>query len=163
MAQFLKRKRTLCLYFFPNIFRSPWNTHENFREYSLHLCVICSLSGPPLLKQSWHFPATPHFRNSYLSFLFWTCCGIMEAKSFLNYYYLTPGRTGKFIPPQRHKARGGGGGRWWWNPSLEFWYVAFSGKPLIFSTRWGIFSGWWRYWRPVTSPTMSSILDFTKN
>lgn len=35
----------------------------------------------------------------------------MEAKSFLNDYYLTPGRTGKFIPPQRHKARGGGGGK----------------------------------------------------
>ena len=34
----------------------------------------------------------------------------MEAKSFLNDYYLTPGRTGKFIPPQRHRARGGGGG-----------------------------------------------------
>ena len=62
----------------------------------------------PLLKQSWHFPATPHFTNSYLSFLFWTYCGIMEAKSFLNDYYLTPGRTRKFIPPQRHKAKGVG-------------------------------------------------------
>ena len=28
----------------------------------------------------------------------------------------------------------------------------FSGKPLIFLTRWGIFYGWWRRWRPVTSP-----------
>ena len=40
---------------------------------------------------------------------------------------------------------------------------AFSGKPLIFLTRWGIFYGWWRCWRPVTSPTMVAILDFTKN
>ena len=39
----------------------------------------------------------------------------------------------------------------------------FSGKPLIFLTRWGIFYGWWRCWRPVTSPTMVAILDFTKN
>ena len=33
----------------------------------------------------------------------------MEAKSFLNDYYLTPGRTPKFIPPQRQKAKGVGG------------------------------------------------------
>ena len=56
----------------------------------------------------------------------------------------------------------------------SFLYVAvfwndftFSGKPLIFLTRWGIFYGWWRCWRPVTSPTMvailAAILDFTKN
>ena len=32
--------------------------------------------------------------------------------------------------------------------------------PLIFSTRWGIFYGWWRCWGPVTSPTMVAILDF---
>ena len=56
MAQFLKRKRTLCLYFFPNIFRSPWNTHENFREYSLRLCVICSLSGHPYWNSRDIFP-----------------------------------------------------------------------------------------------------------
>ena len=59
-------------------------------------------------------------------------------------------------------------------PPLSFGYVAvfwndftFSGKPLIFLTRWGIFYGWWRCWRPVTSPTMvailAAILDFTKN
>ena len=35
----------------------------------------------------------------------------MEAKSFLNDYYLTPGRTRKFIPPQRHKAKWGEGGK----------------------------------------------------
>ena len=27
----------------------------------------------------------------------------------------------------------------------------FSGKPLIFLTRWGIFYGWWCCWRPVTN------------
>ena len=42
----------------------------------------------------------------------------------------------------------------------SFWYAAvfwndfvFSRKPLIFLTRWGIFYGWWRCSRPVTSPT----------
>ena len=47
-------------------------------------------------------------------------------------------------------------------PPRSFWYVAvfrnvfaFSKKPLIFLTRWGIFYGWWRCWRPVTSPTGS--------
>ena len=43
----------------------------------------------------------------------------------------------------------------------------FSRKPLIFLTRWGIFHGWWRCGRLVTSPTMvailAAILDFTKN
>ena len=38
-----------------------------------------------------------------------------------------------------------------------------NGKPLIFSTRWGIFYGWWRCWGQVMSPTMVAILDFTKN
>ena len=28
---------------------------------------------------------------------------------------------------------------------------AFSEKPLIFLTRWGIFYGWWHCWRPVMS------------
>ena len=46
----------------------------------------------------------------------------------------------------------------------SFWYVAvfrndftFIGKPLILLTRWGIFYGWWRCWRPVTLPTMVAI------
>ena len=59
-------------------------------------------------------------------------------------------------------------------PPYNFWCVAvfrndfaFSGKTLIVSTRWGMFYGWWRCWRPVTSLTMvailAAILDFTKN
>ena len=40
---------------------------------------------------------------------------------------------------------------------------AFSGKPLIFSTRSGIFYGSWRCLRSVTSPNMVAILDFIKN
>ena len=59
-------------------------------------------------------------------------------------------------------------------PPLGFWYVAifqngfaFSRKPLIFFRRWGIFYGWWRCWRSVTSPNMvailAAILDFVKN
>ena len=35
---------------------------------------------------------------------------------------------------------------------------AVSGKPLVFSTRSGIFYGWWRCWRSVTSPNMVAIL-----
>ena len=65
-----------------------------------------------------------------------------------------------------HGGRGGVDG----TPPRSFWYVAvfwnaftFSGKPLIFLTRLGIFKGWWLCWRPVTSPTMVAILDFTKN
>ena len=34
---------------------------------------------------------------------------------------------------------------------------AFTEKPLIFLTRWGIFYEWWHCWRPVTSPTMVAI------
>ena len=51
---------------------------------------------------------------------------------------------------------GGGGG-----VGLFLKDFTFSGKPLIFSTRGGIFHGWWRCWGPVTSPTM--VLDFTKD
>ena len=65
---------------------------------------------------------------------------------------LTLGHTCKFKPPPCYK---GGGG--WMVPHLSSWYVAlfendfaFSGKPLIFSTRWwGIFYGWWHCWGPV--------------
>ena len=63
--------------------------------------------------------------------------------------------------------RGGGGSAW--NPSPEFLICCtilkrfYSGKPLIFLTRWGISKGWWLCWRPVTSPTMVAILAFTKN
>ena len=83
---------------------------------------------------------------------------------------LTLGRTCKFIPSPWYKGCGGAD----WAPSQSFWYCAvfgndfaFNGKPLILLTRWGIFYGWWRYWRPVTSPTIvtifAAILDFTKN
>ena len=73
--------------------------------------------------------------------------------------------------PPWYKGRGGGG----WvdgTPPQRFRYVAvavfrndfaFSGKPLIFLTRWDIFYRWWRYWTRVTSPTMVAILDFNKN
>ena len=63
--------------------------------------------------------------------------------------------------------RGGGGG---WNPLRSFWYVAvfwndfnFSGKPLFFLTRWGIFYGWWRCWRPVQQWSPSWILPKIRN
>ena len=80
----------------------------------------------------------------------------------INHWNLTLGRTR--IPPLCHKGQGG------MDPPLSFWYVAvfrndfaFSGKPLVFCTRWGIFYGWWCCWRSVTSPNMVAILDFIKN
>ena len=82
---------------------------------------------------------------------------------------LTLGRTRKFIPPPWYK---GGGGVVDETPPQSYVAVfrndfTFSGKPLIFSTRWGIFYGWWRCWRPVTLLTMvailAAILDVTKN
>ena len=57
---------------------------------------------------------------------------------------------------------------------FSFWYVAvfqqnfaFSGKPLIFSTQWGLFCGWWHCWISVTSQNkvaiLASRLGFIKN
>ena len=80
--------------------------------------------------------------------------------------HLTSGRTRKIIPPGKRRVDG--------TPSQSFWYVAvfrsdfaFTGKPLIFLTRWGIFYERRRCWKAVTSPTMvailAAILDFTKN
>ena len=47
---------------------------------------------------------------------------------------------------------------------LGFWHVAifrndfaFSGKPLILSTRWGILYGWWRWWRSVTVTVVATL------
>ena len=75
---------------------------------------------------------------------------------------LTLGRTSKFVPPSWYKAGGRGVDG---TPPQSSWYVAvfwndfaFSGKPLIFLTRWGIFFGWWRCWRPVTSPIRVTTL-----
>ena len=59
-------------------------------------------------------------------------------------------------------------------PPRSFCHVAvfrndftFSGRPLIFLTRSGIFYGWWRCWWPVTSPTtvaiLAAVFDFAKN
>ena len=70
-----------------------------------------------------------------------------------------------------HRGVQGGGGVLT-DPPLEFLKCcsilklndfAFSGKPLIFSTRSGIFYGSWRCLRSVTSPNMVAILDFIKN
>ena len=77
-----------------------------------------------------------------------------------------------FLLPQRGTRRRVADG----TPSRSFWYVAvflndfnFSGKPLLFLTRWGIFYGRWCCWRSVASPTMvpswppSWILSRIKN
>ena len=46
----------------------------------------------------------------------------------------------------------------WYKGEESFWHLqvflkdyTFSGEPLIFPKRWGIFYRWWRCWRPVTS------------
>ena len=52
-----------------------------------------------------------------------------------------------------------GGGRGWWNP-LPPW--VFDMLPFVFSTKWGVFCGWWRCWRSVTSPNMVAIMDFSR-
>ena len=63
--------------------------------------------------------------------------------------------------------QGGGGDG---TPARSFWCIAvfrndftLSRKPLIFLTRLSIFYGCWHCWRPVTSPTMVAISNFTKN
>ena len=87
--------------------------------------------------------------------------------------WLSKPRTYKQNHSPRRGTRGRGGGGCG-IPPRSFWYVAvfwndftFSANPLIFLTRWGIFYGWWRCWRPVASPTMvailAAILNFTKN
>ena len=55
-------------------------------------------------------------------------------------------------------------------PPLSFLHVAifwndfaFSGKLLIFSTRWGIFYVWWHCLRSVTSPNVVAIFDLSRN
>ena len=71
--------------------------------------------------------------------------------------------------PQCRTGRGEGGGGWW-NPFPEFLIYcsitrndfAFIGRSLIFSTRWVVLDGWWRFWKLVTSPTMVALY-FTKN
>ena len=91
---------------------------------------------------------------------------ILKFKSIPFDYLLTPGRTGKFIPPPWYK--GGVDGA---SPPLGIRYVAIfrnnfalNGKPWIFFL--GIFYGWWRCWRSLTSPNMvailATILDFIK-
>ena len=92
----------------------------------------------------------------------WYKRGLMENA------HLTLGRTRKVIPPSWYN-RGGGGGGWWTPLSYSFWYVALlrkdyiHWKALTFSTKLGTVYGWPRCWRPVTSPAMVAILDFTMN
>ena len=113
---------------------------------------------------------------------FWGKRGKMEAKkgekNLLSPIPLgRPDTQANSYPHLGTRGAGGGGGRWGevdGNPTRSFWYVAvfrndftFSGKPLIFLTRWSKFYGWWRCWRLVSSPTMvailAAILDFTEN
>ena len=42
---------------------------------------------------------------------------------------------------------------------LKRFYLQWKAFDLL--TRWGIFCGWWRYWRPVTSQTMVTIFCCT--
>ena len=101
-----------------------------------------------------------------ISWLSYSWCALKIFSVRKCFAYLILGSTHK---PHRGTR---GVGRGWVDgtPPLSFWYVAvfrkdftFSGKPLIFSKKWGDFHGSWRCWRPVTSPNMVAILDFTKN
>ena len=113
-------------------------------------------------------PFPPAWKLSALWF-FRTDSGYLHANpkpknAFCYYLILTLGRT------RSHTPNVGPVGKGWWNLPFGFWYVAvfwndfsFSGKPLIFPTRRGIFYGWWRFWRSVRSPNMVVILDLNKN
>ena len=77
-------------------------------------------------------------------------------------FFLTLGRTRQVTPRPRYKGKGG---RVVDGTLLYFLFVsvfrnnfAFSRKPLIFSTSWGIFYGWWHRWRTVRSTNMVTIL-----
>ena len=69
----------------------------------------------------------------------WQC-----VKEYLQIILINPGTHTQIHTPSRDTR----------TPPQRFWYVAvlrkdfaFSWKPLIFSTRWGIFYRWWRCWR----------------
>ena len=62
--------------------------------------------------------------------------------------------------PHRGTREGGGGGRWLMEPHRVFDMLQYSQTfpPLMtFSTRWGIFYGWWYCWRPVISPNVAIL------
>ena len=77
-------------------------------------------------------------------------------------------REFRFIFARHHYKEGSGGvdGRLWYVVVFRNDF-AFSGKPLIFATRWGIFYGWWPFRRPATSLIIVAILaaslNFSKN
>ena len=113
---------------------------------------------PLPLELFWHVNGTETLMNSIFTTLFISCFVIFHC-------FFNPWTYTQIHPPTVVKGRWGVGWRGVdGTPSRSFWYVevfwkdfAFSGKPLIFLTRWGIFYGWWRCWRPVTSPTMFVI------
>ena len=84
------------------------------------------------------------------------------------------GRGRPVIPLPFYKEREGGGGRGWGLASMEPLPWVFdilqyfekilrhSKKPFIFPTRWAIFYGSWCCWRPVASPEMVAILNFSQ-
>ena len=99
-----------------------------------------------------------------ISWLSYSWCALITFSVQKCFAYLILGSTHKVVIPPWYK--GGGAGVCWWSPSLEFliWCslkdFTFSGKPLIFSKKWGEFYGLWRCWRPVTS---SNMVVITKN
>ena len=122
MAQSFKRKRTLCLsFFFPNIFRSPWNTRENFREYSLRLCVKTNVKFA-------HWVVTPI--KTVLTFSNQAFCKLLFIISFLNVLWNYGGKVflkRLLLNPRTYtqihtptEVQGEGGGEVVMNPSLEF-------------------------------------------
>ena len=131
--------------------RNSWN------EKKKHQCKLINFGRTSAcFKQILGISWSPYSRCALIIFSVQKC-----------FAYLILGSTHKVVIPPWYK--GGGAGVGWWSPSLEFliWCslkdFTFSGKPLIFSKKWGEFYGLWHCWRPVTSSNMVAILDFTKN
>jgi len=121
-----------------------------------HITPKGGLYIPSLGKLVWRF-----------SWIFWKISYAVKVRT-LWIPYLNPRTYMQIHTPTVVQV--GGGGELDGTPSRISWYVAvfsndftFSGNPLIFLIRWDIFYGWWRCWRPVTSPTMVAILDSAKN
>ena len=111
---------------------------------------------------------TDCYRETTLSVACFSAWWLRMKKKYLTLKRWTLGSTRKVIPPSWCKCREWRGGGVVLMELLSRVVAvfqnkfAFGGKPLFFSTRWGIFYGWWRCWGSVTSPNMVAILDFSR-
>ena len=148
LLTFFGNSKFMQIHFFcSSHFRWYWRIYSLVPKKKLLLPVVSRMSG--VYREFW--------------------AKIMEITIRKLTVHLTIGRTRKSYPHRGTRRAGVDG-----TPLLGFWYVAifrndfaFIGKPLIFSSRWGIFYGWWLCLRSVTSPNMVivlvTILDFIKS